>query len=141
MEKDKSWTVSPKGEGQRPVRLKPINRPQLLFSYFKQLFAQVTNPPIDAIREEIVTATEVELDTFKRRRPPARPGVDVRNRSPRAEAIVLRPALGVAQDFVRGLDFLEALLGGLVSRVDVRMVLARQAAVCLLDFFIRDILF
>ena len=31
-------------------------RPQLLYSYFKQLFAQVTNPPIDAIREEIVTA-------------------------------------------------------------------------------------
>ena len=26
-----------------------------LFNYFKQLFAQVTNPPIDAIREEIVT--------------------------------------------------------------------------------------
>lgn len=30
-----------------------------LFSYFKQLFAQVTNPPIDAIREEIVTCTSV----------------------------------------------------------------------------------
>jgi len=29
-------------------------RPQLLFSYFKQLFAQVTNPPIDPIREELV---------------------------------------------------------------------------------------
>ncbi|RED63181.1 glutamate synthase large subunit [Cohnella lupini] len=32
-------------------------RPQRLYSYFKQLFAQVTNPPIDAIREEIITAT------------------------------------------------------------------------------------
>jgi len=32
---------------------------QLLFNYFKQLFAQVTNPPIDAIREEIVTDTHV----------------------------------------------------------------------------------
>lgn len=32
-------------------------RPQLLYSYFKQLFAQVTNPPIDAIREELITAT------------------------------------------------------------------------------------
>ena len=32
-----------------------------LFNYFKQLFAQVTNPPIDAIREEIVTATEVYI--------------------------------------------------------------------------------
>ena len=30
-------------------------RPRLLFDYFKQLFAQVTNPPLDAIREELVT--------------------------------------------------------------------------------------
>ncbi|PRO66611.1 glutamate synthase large subunit [Alkalicoccus urumqiensis] len=30
-------------------------KPQLLYNYFKQLFAQVTNPPIDAIREEIIT--------------------------------------------------------------------------------------
>ncbi len=30
------------------------NRPQLLYNYFKQLFAQVTNPPIDPIREELV---------------------------------------------------------------------------------------
>jgi glutamate synthase (NADPH) large chain len=36
-------------------------RPQLLYNYFKQLFAQVTNPPIDAIREELVTATEVMI--------------------------------------------------------------------------------
>ncbi|MBB6622142.1 glutamate synthase large subunit [Clostridium gasigenes] len=36
---------------------------QPLFNYFKQLFAQVTNPPIDAIREEIVTATNVYLGT------------------------------------------------------------------------------
>jgi glutamate synthase (NADPH/NADH) large chain len=33
------------------------NKSQLLYNYFKQLFAQVTNPPIDAIREEIITAT------------------------------------------------------------------------------------
>jgi glutamate synthase (NADPH/NADH) large chain len=31
---------------------------QLLFNYFKQLFAQVTNPPLDAIREELVTSKE-----------------------------------------------------------------------------------
>src|SRR5262249_9418793 len=31
-------------------------RPQLLYNYFKQLFAQVTNPPVDAIREEIIMA-------------------------------------------------------------------------------------
>ena len=33
-------------------------RSQLLFNYFKQLFAQVTNPPLDAIREELVTSLE-----------------------------------------------------------------------------------
>ena len=32
------------------------SRPQVLYNYFKQLFAQVTNPPLDAIREEIVTS-------------------------------------------------------------------------------------
>lgn len=32
------------------------DRPQPLYNYFKQLFAQVTNPPLDAIREEIVTS-------------------------------------------------------------------------------------
>ena len=31
------------------------SRPRLIFDYFVQLFAQVTNPPLDAIREEIVT--------------------------------------------------------------------------------------
>jgi glutamate synthase domain-containing protein 2/glutamate synthase domain-containing protein 1/glutamate synthase domain-containing protein 3 len=36
-------------------------RPQILFNYFKQLFAQVTNPPIDAIREEIVMEEYVML--------------------------------------------------------------------------------
>lgn len=32
-------------------------KPQLLYNYFKQLFAQVTNPPIDAIRDEVFTDT------------------------------------------------------------------------------------
>lgn len=36
-------------------------KPQLLFNYFKQRFAQVTNPPIDAIRETYVTSMEVYL--------------------------------------------------------------------------------
>jgi len=36
------------------------DKPQMLFRYFKQLFAQVTNPPIDAIREELV----MELTTY-----------------------------------------------------------------------------
>lgn len=37
------------------------NKPQLLYSYFKQLFAQVTNPPIDAIREELIMGEDVFL--------------------------------------------------------------------------------
>jgi len=36
-------------------------RPKLLYNYFQQLFAQVTNPPIDSIREEIVTAAETSI--------------------------------------------------------------------------------
>ncbi|MCF0186325.1 MAG: glutamate synthase subunit alpha, partial [Bacteroidaceae bacterium] len=37
------------------------NQHQPLFNYFKQLFAQVTNPPIDSIREKIVTSTTIYL--------------------------------------------------------------------------------
>jgi glutamate synthase (NADPH/NADH) large chain len=37
------------------------NRPRLLFDYFTQLFAQVTNPPLDAIREELVTSLQATL--------------------------------------------------------------------------------
>jgi glutamate synthase (ferredoxin) len=37
------------------------NKPRPLYDYFKQLFAQVTNPPIDCIREEIVTSAETRL--------------------------------------------------------------------------------
>lgn len=36
-------------------------QPQLLYNYFKELFAQVTNPPIDPIREELITSTETTL--------------------------------------------------------------------------------
>ncbi len=35
------------------------SRPRLLYDYFKQLFAQVTNPPIDSIREELITSSEM----------------------------------------------------------------------------------
>lgn len=45
------------------------DKPQLMYNYFKQLFAQVTNPPLDGIREEIVTSliTNIgrERDLFK----------------------------------------------------------------------------
>ncbi|MCX9191148.1 glutamate synthase large subunit [Carbonactinospora thermoautotrophica] len=37
------------------------NRPRLLFDYFQQLFAQVTNPPLDAIREELVTSLQITI--------------------------------------------------------------------------------
>jgi glutamate synthase (NADPH/NADH) large chain len=37
------------------------DRPQLLFSYFKQLFAQVTNPPIDPLREELVMSSVTSI--------------------------------------------------------------------------------
>ena len=37
------------------------NKPRLLYDYFQQLFAQVTNPPIDCIREEIITSAETRL--------------------------------------------------------------------------------
>ena len=36
-------------------------RPRLLYDYFTQLFAQVTNPPLDAIREELVTSTRTQI--------------------------------------------------------------------------------
>lgn len=53
--------------GSEPIAAMGIDIPlavlsekhQLLFSYFKQLFAQVTNPPIDAIREKVITDTQV----------------------------------------------------------------------------------
>ena len=37
------------------------HKPQPLFNYFKQIFAQVTNPPVDPIREEIVMASDVRI--------------------------------------------------------------------------------
>lgn len=61
-------TMLPMAEkGEEPLAAMGIDVPlavlskeaQPLFNYFKQLFAQVTNPPIDAIREEIVTASNV----------------------------------------------------------------------------------
>ncbi|PYV07728.1 MAG: glutamate synthase subunit alpha, partial [Acidobacteria bacterium] len=36
-------------------------RPQLLYNYFKQLFAQVTNPPVDAIREKLIMSAETTI--------------------------------------------------------------------------------
>ena len=36
-------------------------KPHLLYDYFKQRFAQVTNPPIDPLREKLVTSLEMNL--------------------------------------------------------------------------------
>ncbi|BAV32390.1 glutamate synthase [Sulfuricaulis limicola] len=47
------------------------DKPRLLYDYFKQLFAQVTNPPLDAIREELVTQIETPLGP---ERNPLQPG-------------------------------------------------------------------
>lgn len=54
--------VEPVGSMGNDIPLAVLSdRPQLLYNYFKQLFAQVTNPPLDSIREEIVTATETTI--------------------------------------------------------------------------------
>lgn len=69
---DLTGTILPMMEsGEEPLGSMGIDTPlavlskreQPLFNYFKQLFAQVTNPPIDAIREEVVTSTNVYLGT------------------------------------------------------------------------------
>ena len=49
----------PLGSMGTDTSLAPLsNRPRPLYDYFKQVFAQVTNPPLDAIREELVTSME-----------------------------------------------------------------------------------
>ncbi len=54
--------VEPIGSMGNDSPLAPLSdKPQLLYNYFKQLFAQVTNPPIDSIREEIITSTITTL--------------------------------------------------------------------------------
>src|SRR5438128_2092391 len=55
-----------------------------------------------------------------------------------AVAVVLVALLGVAQHLVGAVDLLEALLGALIARIYVRMMLARQFAVGLLDLFLRS---
>ena len=55
-------SIEPLGSMGTDIPLAVLSdQPQLLYNYFKQLFAQVTNPPIDALREAIVTATETTL--------------------------------------------------------------------------------
>ncbi|MFB6089768.1 MAG: glutamate synthase large subunit [Halobellus sp.] len=59
MAKDGKDPVGSMGDDTPLSVLSDFNRP--LFTYFKQLFAQVTNPPLDYIREELVTSLESRL--------------------------------------------------------------------------------
>jgi hypothetical protein len=53
----------------------------------------------------------------------------------RAQLVVLLPLVRIAQDFVRLVDLLELALRRLVARINVRVILARELPVRLLDFF------
>ncbi|RZS30349.1 glutamate synthase (NADPH/NADH) large chain [Herbihabitans rhizosphaerae] len=54
--------AEPIGSMGNDAPLAPLSsRPRQIFDYFSQLFAQVTNPPLDAIREELVTSLETQL--------------------------------------------------------------------------------
>ncbi len=59
MARDGKDPVGSMGDDTPLSVLSDLNRP--LFTYFKQLFAQVSNPPIDYIREKLVTSLESRL--------------------------------------------------------------------------------
>lgn len=55
-------SIEPLGSMGTDIPLAVLSdKPQLLYNYFKQLFAQVTNPPIDALRETLVTSAEITI--------------------------------------------------------------------------------
>lgn len=67
---DQKYVIGPMAEkaaeeigsmGQDAALAVMSERPQSLYEYFHQLFAQVTNPPLDAIREEMVTSTSIAV--------------------------------------------------------------------------------
>jgi glutamate synthase (NADPH/NADH) large chain len=59
-------SVDPVGAMGNDIPLAVLSdKPQLLYNYFKQLFAQVTNPPIDALREEIITSMRTTIGPEK----------------------------------------------------------------------------
>ncbi|MBF0123465.1 MAG: glutamate synthase subunit alpha, partial [Candidatus Omnitrophica bacterium] len=110
------------------------SRPQLLFSYFKQLFAQVTNPPVDAIREEVVMAESVylgsegnvldETPAHARRLRLARPILS--NEELQRVAQVNLPSLKaitlpITFKRANGMDALEKAMTDLFQRVDAAM--------------------
>src|SRR6202000_786234 len=54
--------AEPLGSMGTDTPISPLSlRPRLLFDYFHQLFAQVTNPPLDSIREELVTSMSTTI--------------------------------------------------------------------------------
>ena len=56
---DSSGRLAPAGSMGNDVALACMsNRPRILYEYFKQLFAQVTNPPLDSVREAVVMSLE-----------------------------------------------------------------------------------
>ncbi len=59
MASDGLWAIGSMGNDTPLAVLS--DRPQVLYNYFKQLFAQVTNPPLDCIREELVTSVYTTL--------------------------------------------------------------------------------
>ena len=83
--------------------------------------------------EEVRDVAEVEVEV------PAAAAAAGKSGAPvgRAEGVVLLALLGVREHVVGALDLLEALLGLLVARVRVRVVLARELAVGLLDLVLR----
>src|SRR5205085_7858955 len=59
------------------------DKPQLLYNYFKQLFAQVTNPPVDGIREEIIMSMETTFGAeYNLLAPTPRSARQIKTRSP-----------------------------------------------------------
>ncbi|MDR1873707.1 MAG: glutamate synthase large subunit, partial [Synergistaceae bacterium] len=69
-QEDLNLTLTPMARnGEEPISSMGVDvppailseRPQLLYNYFRQMFAQVTNPPLDALREEIVTSSGVQF--------------------------------------------------------------------------------
>ncbi|HUH92635.1 MAG TPA: glutamate synthase large subunit [Casimicrobiaceae bacterium] len=79
------------------------NRPKILYSYFKQLFAQVTNPPIDPIREELV----MSLVTFIGPRPNL---LGIRETDPPMRLEAQRPIL--TADEMEKIRHIELFTGG-----------------------------
>ncbi|MDR0815736.1 MAG: glutamate synthase large subunit [Bacteroidales bacterium] len=90
----------PTGSMGNDTPLPPMsNKPQRLFNYFRQLFAQVTNPPIDPIREELVMSLSIYIGTE---------GNDILNPSPRLCKMLKLPSPVINNrdmDILRNLDY------------------------------------